>query len=157
MVAAWLNDPAMFGYFSIAHTLGCMIELLAANMAVSLTVEGSFNAARLAQSVRNALRRTFLIVGPIIAVVVAAAPLILNVFGPELSREGTPLLRLMALAVLPGTLIEIYLSMLRAQSRARRLAVVQIGMAMLVLASVAAIFPPRASSGWGTGCSPASS
>ncbi|WP_371785057.1 lipopolysaccharide biosynthesis protein [Streptosporangium subroseum] len=151
MVAAWLNDAAMFGYFSIAHTLGCMIELLAANMAVSLTVEGSFNAARLAQSVRNALRRTFLIVGPIIAMVVVAAPLILNVFSPELSREGTPLLRLMALAVLPGTLIEIYLSMLRAQSRARSLAAVQIGMAVLVLVSVAAIFPSAGIVGVGYG------
>jgi O-antigen/teichoic acid export membrane protein len=151
VVAAWLNDPAMFGYFSIAHTLGCMIQLLAANMAVSLTVEGSFNATRLAQSVRNALRRTFLIVGPIIAVVVVAAPLILRVFGPELSEAGTPLLRLMALAVLPGTLIEIYLSMLRAQSEARKLATVQIGMAVLVLASIAVIFPYAGITGVGYG------
>ncbi|GAA3412102.1 lipopolysaccharide biosynthesis protein [Streptosporangium vulgare] len=141
IVAGWLDDAPTFGYFSIAHTLGSMVGLLAANMAVSLTVEGSFNAAQLAQSVRNALRRTFLIVGPVIAVVVIGAPLILSVFGPGFAEAGSPLLRLMAIAVLPQTVIEICLSMLRAQSEARKLALVQIGMAVLVLTSIALLFP----------------
>ncbi|MEU8382467.1 hypothetical protein [Streptosporangium sp. NPDC048865] len=141
IVAGWLDDAPTFGYFSIAHTLGSMVGLLAANMAVSLTVEGSFNAAQLAQSVRNALRRTFLIVGPVVAVVVIGAPLILSVFGPGFAEAGSPLLRLMAIAVLPQTVIEICLSMLRAQSEARKLALVQIGMAVLVLTSIAVLFP----------------
>ncbi|MEU8201050.1 hypothetical protein [Streptosporangium sp. NPDC049046] len=141
IVAGWLDDAPTFGYFSIAHTLGSMVGLLAANMAVSLTVEGSFNAAQLGQSVRNALRRTFLIVGPVVAVVVIGAPLILGVFGPGFAEAGTPLLRLMAIAVLPQTVIEICLSMLRAQSEARKLALVQIGMAVLVLTSIAVLFP----------------
>ncbi|MEU4406035.1 lipopolysaccharide biosynthesis protein [Streptosporangium sp. NPDC023963] len=141
IVAGWLDDAPTFGYFSIAHTLGSMVGLLAANMAVSLTVEGSFNAAQLAQSVRNALRRTFLIVGPVVAIVVIGAPLILSVFGPGFAEAGSPLLRLMAIAVLPQTVIEICLSMLRAQSEARKLALVQIGMAVLVLTSIAVLFP----------------
>lgn len=141
IVAGWLDDAPTFGYFSIAHTLGSMVGLLAANMAVSLTVEGSFNATQLAQSVRNALRRTFLIVGPVIAVVVIGAPLILSVFGPGFAEAGSPLLRLMAIAVLPQTVIEICLSMLRAQSEARKLAFIQIGMAILVLTSIAVLFP----------------
>ena len=46
----------------------------------------------------------------------------------------------MALAVLPRVLIEVYLSALRAQSDARRLAV-RSGLAVLVLVSILALFP----------------
>ncbi|MFD2353304.1 hypothetical protein ACFSTC_34415 [Nonomuraea ferruginea] len=149
MVGAWLNDAELFGYFSIAHTLGCMMGLLAANMAVSLTVEGSLDAGRLARSTRDALRRTFLIVGPVVAVVVAGAPLILRVFGPELAEAGTPLLRLMAVGVLPMALVEIRLGTLRARSEARKLATVQIGMTLLVFATVIALFPVAGVTGVG--------
>ncbi|MEV0144596.1 MULTISPECIES: hypothetical protein [unclassified Nonomuraea] len=132
---------ATFGRFSMAHTLGCMIELLAMNMAVSLTVEGSYDRAQLAENCRRALRRAFMIIAPIIAVTVLGAPLILMIFGSEFATEGTTLLRLMALAVLPRVLIEVYLSSLRARSEARALALVQIGLAALVLVSIAVLFP----------------
>ena len=38
----------------MAHTLASMIELLAMNMAVSLTVEGSFDRSQLAANCRRA-------------------------------------------------------------------------------------------------------
>ncbi|MGW0805655.1 lipopolysaccharide biosynthesis protein [Nonomuraea sp. NPDC002799] len=141
VVVATQVGEATFGRFSMAHTLASMIELLAMNMAVSLTVEGSFDRGRLAENCRHALRRAFMIVTPIIAVVVLGAPLILTIFGSEFADEGTLLLRLMAVAVLPRVLIEVYLSALRAQSQARKLAMVQIGLAVLVLVSTVALFP----------------
>ncbi len=125
----------------MAHTLGCMIEVLAINMAVSLTVEGSFDRSQLAANCRHALRRALLIIVPIVVVVIVGAPFILQVFGSKFADEGTMLLRLMALAVLPRVLIEVYLSVLRAQSRAHTLALVQIGLATLVLASILVLFP----------------
>jgi O-antigen/teichoic acid export membrane protein len=134
-------DEATFGYFSMAQTLGAMIELLAVNMATSLTVEGAFDRSRLAANARTALRRALMIITPVVAVTVAGAPLILAVFGPDFAAEGTLLLRLMALAVLPRVLIEIYLSGLRSRSQARRLAVVQGGLAVMVIASTVALFP----------------
>ncbi|MFG1945250.1 lipopolysaccharide biosynthesis protein [Nonomuraea sp. NPDC048826] len=132
---------ATFGRFSMAHTLGCMIELLAMNMAVSLTVEGSFDRSQLAANCRNALRRALMIIVPIIVVAILAAPLILRVFGDVFAAEGTLLLRLMALAVLPRVLIEIYLSALRAMGEVRKLAALQIGLAALVLTAIAVLFP----------------
>ncbi|WP_214412189.1 lipopolysaccharide biosynthesis protein [Sphaerisporangium fuscum] len=131
----------MFGYFSMPQTLGAMIELLAINMATSLTVEGSSDRTRLAANCRQALRRAYLIIGPVVAVTILAAPPILSVFGPAFAEHGTPLLRLMALAVLPRVLIEIYLSALRARSQARTLALVQIGLAVLVLSSSVILLP----------------
>ncbi|MFI7114235.1 lipopolysaccharide biosynthesis protein [Nonomuraea sp. NPDC050227] len=141
VVVATKVGEATFGRFSMAHTLASMIELLAMNMAVSLTVEGSFDRSKLALNCRRALRRGFMIVTPIIAVAIIGAPLILTVFGAEFADEGSTLLRLMALAVLPRVLIEVYLSALRAQSHARTLAIVQIGLAVLVLVSTVALFP----------------
>ncbi|MEV2265490.1 lipopolysaccharide biosynthesis protein [Nonomuraea africana] len=140
LIAARVGE-ATFGRFSMAHTLGCMIELLAMNMAVSLTVEGSFDRSRLAANARRALKRALMIITPIIGVAFLAAPLILTVFGSDFAAEGTTLLRLMALAVLPRVLIEVYLSSLRALGKARKLAVVQIGLAVLVLVSIMALFP----------------
>ncbi|GLW12354.1 hypothetical protein Misp01_74820 [Microtetraspora sp. NBRC 13810] len=134
-------DEATFGYFAMAHTLGSMIELLAMNMATSLTVEGSFDRSRLAANARNALRRAFMIIAPVVALTVILAPFILSIFGAGFADEGTLLLRLMALAVLPRVLIEIYLSALRSGSQARRLALVQIGLAACVLGSSVAMFP----------------
>ncbi|MFD0888539.1 hypothetical protein ACFQ08_28730, partial [Streptosporangium algeriense] len=134
-------DEVTFGFFSMAHTLGSLIELLAMNMATSLTVEGSFDRDRLASNSRRALRRAFMIIVPIVVVTILAAPLILRVFGPGFADQGTLLLQLMALAVLPRVLIEIYLSGLRAAGRARRLAFVQICLAVLVLAGTLALFP----------------
>ncbi|MFF4196586.1 lipopolysaccharide biosynthesis protein [Nonomuraea sp. NPDC001831] len=141
VVVATKVGEATFGRFSMAHTLASMIELLAMNMAVSLTVEGSFDRSKLALNCRRALRRGFMIVTPIIAVAIIGAPLILTVFGAKFADEGSTLLRLMALAVLPRVLIEVYLSALRAQSHARTLALVQIGLAVLVLVSTVALFP----------------
>ncbi|WP_084958965.1 lipopolysaccharide biosynthesis protein [Thermoactinospora rubra] len=143
--------PAQFGRFSMAHTLGCLIELLAMNMAVSLTVEGSFDPARLARQCRRALRRAFTIIVPIVAVTLVAAPYILLVFGREFADEGSTLLRLMALAVLARVPIEVYLSVLRARGQARLLALVQMGLAGLILVSVFALFPLAGINavGWG--------
>ncbi|MFI6480479.1 lipopolysaccharide biosynthesis protein [Nonomuraea sp. NPDC050663] len=141
LVAAWLGDPRLFGYFSVAHSLGCMLCVLTANMAVSLTVESSGRRDELARNVRATLRRTFTLVVPVVLFVLVGAPTMLGFFGAELSAYGTPLLRLMALAVLPGVLIDVHLGTLRATGEAARLAVVQIGQAVLVLGSVAVAFP----------------
>jgi O-antigen/teichoic acid export membrane protein len=141
VVVATKVGEATFGRFSMAHTLASMIELLAMNMAVSLTVEGSFDRSKLAVNCRRALRRAFMIVTPIVAVSFLGAPLILTIFGSDFAAEGTTLLRLMSLAVLPRVLIEVYLSALRAQSQARTLAIVQIGLAVLVLVSTVVLFP----------------
>ncbi|MFI6598197.1 lipopolysaccharide biosynthesis protein [Nonomuraea sp. NPDC050536] len=141
VVIATQVGEATFGRFSMAHTLASMIELLAMNMAASLTAEGSFDRSRLAANSRRALKRAFLLITPCIVVAIVAAPLILTIFGKEFAAEGTTLLRLMALAVFPRVLIEVYLSTLRAQKLAKRLATIQIGLAGLVLVSTVSLFP----------------
>jgi O-antigen/teichoic acid export membrane protein len=123
VVAAHLV-PTWYAYFSMAWILGAMLDLLAMNMAMSLTVEGAFDATRLAETCRSALRRTVMLVIPAAIVTAAAAPIGLQVFGHEYAK-GAVLLQLLAAAALPKAIIEIYMGVLRVQSRTRLVAMLQ--------------------------------
>jgi O-antigen/teichoic acid export membrane protein len=107
------------------------------NMAMSLTVEGAFDATRLAETCRSALRRTVMLVIPAAVVTAAAAPIGLQVFGQEYAK-GALLLQLLAAAALPKAIIEIYMGVLRVQSRTRLVAMLQAVRFLGVLAVVLA-------------------
>jgi len=116
--------PELNAYFMMAWVLGAMLDLLATNMAMSLTVEGAFDGTRLAETCRAALRRTVMLVAPASVIVVVGAPIGLQVFGHEYVR-GALLLQLLAAAALPKAIIEIYMGALRVQSRTQLIAVLQ--------------------------------
>jgi O-antigen/teichoic acid export membrane protein len=116
--------PAWNAYFMMAWVLGAMLDLLATNMAMSLTVEGAFDGTRLAETCRAALRRTMMLVVPASVIVIAGAPLGLQVFGHDYAN-GARLLQLLAAAALPKAIIEIYLGVLRVQSRTNLIALLQ--------------------------------
>jgi O-antigen/teichoic acid export membrane protein len=133
IVVAMLVTPGTNAYFYIAWTIGTTVDLLAINMAMSLTVESAFHAAALAANTRTALRRTLLILVPIAALTVLLAPWGLGLFGPGYAHYGAPILQLLALATLPKALTELYFGALRAQSRTSRIAIVQVIRAVLLL------------------------
>jgi O-antigen/teichoic acid export membrane protein len=136
VLVAMFVVPRVNAYFYIAWTIGVTVDLLAANMALSLTVEGAFNPVRLARHAKAALRRILLILVPVAAGVALLAPSILGLFGPGYARDGAPVLVLLAAATLPRTLTEMYLGALRAQSRTSLVALIQGGRAVLVLGLV---------------------
>lgn len=133
VLVAVIVGPGTNAYFYMAWTIGIMIDLLAANMALSLTVEGSFDPAGLARHAKAALRRTMLLLLPIAIGTVLLAPWILGLFGPGYARVGAPILELLAVATLPRTVTELYLGALRAQSRTKLVALVQGVRAALIL------------------------
>lgn len=117
--------PIANAYFYAAWMVGTTLELLPVNMATSLTVEGSFDEDTIAANCLAALRRTMLILVPVVVVVICAAPVALGLFGPLYAANGTHVLRLLALATLPKALTEMYLGALRAQSRTSLIAFIQ--------------------------------
>jgi len=125
--------PDRNAYFAMAWTIGITLDLLAVNMGLSLTVEGASDPARLARRTRIALRRIILILVPAAAIVAAAAPLALGLFGPGYAEYGTTILMLMAAAMLPRSLTEIYLGAVRAQNRTGVVALVQGIRAVVIL------------------------
>ncbi|HTT51419.1 MAG TPA: hypothetical protein VMH35_08470 [Streptosporangiaceae bacterium] len=125
LVAARISDVKSTAYFYMAWLVGGILDLVAVNMAISLTVEGSFNAPALARHCRNALRKIALLVFPCAALVGLLAPWGLGLFGPQYAAQGAPVLELLAVATLPKSITEVYLGALRAQSRTSRVAMIQ--------------------------------
>lgn len=126
-------------YFYMAWVLGATVDVLAVNMAMSLTVEGAFDADGLAVACRSAMRRMALILVPVTAVIFFGAEPGLSFFGPGYADHGAPLLRLLALAALPKALIELYIGVLRVQRRTRVIALLQAARFAGVLALVLAL------------------
>ncbi|WP_119729140.1 lipopolysaccharide biosynthesis protein [Thermomonospora amylolytica] len=150
VVTAHLHDDAVNAYFQMAWALGMMLELLAITLSLSLTVEGAFDPSVLAAATRAALRRTFILMTPTVVLVVAVCPAALELLGHGYAAEGAPLLQLLAVAILPKALIEMYVGVLRVRSRTRVIAAVQGARFLGVLALVPLLFDGRhlATIGW---------
>jgi glycosyltransferase involved in cell wall biosynthesis/O-antigen/teichoic acid export membrane protein len=125
VVVAARIGPGMNAYFYMAWMISATLDLLSVNMAMSLTVEGAFDQGRLADDCRAALRRTLLLLVPLVGGLVALAPWALSIFGPGYAANGAPVLEFLAIATLPNALIEVYLGALRAQSRTALVALIQ--------------------------------
>jgi O-antigen/teichoic acid export membrane protein len=120
-------------YFYMAWIIASMVDMIAINMGMSLTVEGATDPAALADNVRRALRRMASLLVPCAAAVALLAPFGLRLFGPGYAGHGAEVLELLAVATLPRAAIEVYLGALRAQSRTTVVAVVQGVRAVLML------------------------
>jgi O-antigen/teichoic acid export membrane protein len=120
-------------YFYMAWTVASIVDTIGLSMGMSLTVEGSFNAARVAVHCRRALARLALILLPCAALLAVAAPWGLRLFGSAYAEYGAPVLRLLAIATVPRAATELYLGALRAQSRTTLVAVIQAARAVLML------------------------
>lgn len=138
VIVAARVTPDMNAYFGTVWAVGMMLDLLAANMAMSLTVEGAFDASKVAETCRAALNRTVKLLVPLIVLVVVGAHFGLRMFGARYAAHGTTLLIVLALSALPKAVIELYLGVLRVQSRTRPIALLQaarfIGVLVLVIA-----------------------
>ena len=139
IVVAIRVGPNMNAYFYMAWTIGSVLFLVAMNMATSLTVEGAFDGQTLLANCLAALRRTIRLLVPLAIATALLAPVALGLFGRPYATYGTPILELLAVATLPKMLTELYLGALRAQSRTKQVAVIQIARCVLVLALALAL------------------
>lgn len=134
MVAAQVA-PHTFAYFYIAWIIAGILNLVAVNLASSLTVEGVYEAHKLAANCRAALSRALVLCIVTGTVVALAAPYGLRVLGRGY-LDAVPLLQLLALSTLPRAVVEIWIGVLRAQNRSQQVARVQIMRGVLVLSTV---------------------
>lgn len=117
--------PSANAYFAQPWLFAGALQLAAGNMAVSLTVEAAADRQRLASYARRALAHTARLLVPAVAAVVAGAPLLLGMFGPDYAAEGTAVLRLLALGALPNAVVMIYLSAARVLDRVGEIVAIQ--------------------------------
>ncbi|WP_152627005.1 lipopolysaccharide biosynthesis protein [Streptacidiphilus melanogenes] len=141
LVAARVT-PDQNAVYYIINTIGGTLDLLAVNMAASLTVESARQPALLGANTRGALARMAWVTLPCFALLGAGADPILDVFGPGYASAGAPLLRWLAAAGFTRVIVEVYFGTLRARSRTRQVALLQALMCALVL-SLSLMLMPR--------------
>jgi O-antigen/teichoic acid export membrane protein len=120
------------GYFYPPWSVMISLSLIAASLTVAMTVESARDGRQLAANGRRALLHTARLLIPTVAIVVIAAPLILDVFGPAYRSHGTLVLRLLALSTLPNVVLALALAVARV--RHRNVAVVGMQAAVCALA-----------------------
>jgi len=125
VVVAARIDVRSTAYFYMAWIIASIVEMIGINMGMSLTVEGAFDAGRLAVNCRKAFRKMALMLVPCAALVALLAPWGLRLFGPAYAAQGAPVLELLAIATIPTAATELYLGALRAQSRTTLVAIIQ--------------------------------
>ncbi|WP_051944535.1 lipopolysaccharide biosynthesis protein [Streptacidiphilus rugosus] len=148
LVAARVSADQNAVYY-IINTIGGTLDLLAVNMAASLTVESARRPALLGAHTRGALLRMAWVTLPCFALLGLAAPRVLDVFGPGYAAAGAPLLRWLAAAGFTRVLIEVYFGTLRARSRTRQVALLQGLMCALVLVLSLVLMPRMGIAGVG--------
>ena len=128
-------QPYTFAYFYVAWMTAGVLNLIGLNFAASLTVEGAYDARRLVGNCRAALRR-----GVGLTVVAAVVLGLVAPYGLELFGHGyldaAPMLQALAIAAVPRTVIDIWVGVLRARSRVREIARVQVASGGLAVAAV---------------------
>ena len=108
--------PTQGALFYSAWLLSSSFDLLASNIGISLTVEGSHDPARVGALVRRVFRRVLTAVGGISLLGLISAPVLLHVFGSQYTSADT-LLRLLLLGALPRAFNQMTVAVARVQSR----------------------------------------
>lgn len=141
MVADQLGTSAN-AYFYLPWTIASSLNLVALNMMTSLTVESAADQSRLELYCYRALVQSLRLVVPIVAVVAVGAPYILLIFGRGYADEGAWLLRLLVCAVLPNTIVSLYIASARVRNHPWAIVVVQAVLCVITL-GLSAILLPR--------------
>jgi LmbE family N-acetylglucosaminyl deacetylase len=102
-----------------------MLYLLSYNVSASFSVEGAADPDRLVHYSRQTLRQILFLIIPLTVVVFVGAPLILGLFGRAYAREGTTLLRWLALAAIPYGINAWFLSYARVQGDSKSIILAQ--------------------------------
>jgi O-antigen/teichoic acid export membrane protein len=112
-------------YFYLPWTIAAGMQLIAINMATSLTVEAALNQRELHSYGRRVLNQSLRLLVPLVAVIFIGAPWILTIFGKNYSEEGTVLLRWLSLSAIPNVVVVLALGLARVQNRPVVIATIQ--------------------------------
>ncbi|AQA02545.1 hypothetical protein BVC93_08990 [Mycobacterium sp. MS1601] len=135
VVVATRVDPHSYAYFFFAWSIATSMNLVAANLATSMAVEGVYDESTLADNCRSALRRALILLLFAAVTIGLAAPYALGLVGKGY-LDAAPLLQLVAFASLPAAVVEIYLGTLRARALRLQIVAVQFVRGVTVLGLV---------------------
>jgi len=123
----------MNAYFFLAWQIGYSLHILSISTGSSFIVEAVIFRDELAEYSRRVFRHNLRITVPVATAVALVAPYLMQVFGRAYAAEGTNLLRFLALAAVPFSIVSLAISVARVQRRMRRVVSVLAAMCVAVL------------------------
>lgn len=128
-------------YFYLPWLIATGLQMVALNMATSLTVEAAIDLTRLSEYSYRILIHTLRLLVPMVIVILLGAPIIMRIFGSEYATAGTGLLRWLALAAIPNAVVALSISLARVQNRVGTIILVQ-GVLCILGLSLSYLFLP---------------
>lgn len=128
-------------YFAIPWAIYGGLQQITTAMSFSLIVEAVADPAKLRSYLRRTLTHAFAVLVPAVVVVVLFASQLLELLGHQYAAHGTDLLRLLALASLPGAALPITLAIARIRNRTSIVMTTQGGAAIATLVLSTALLP----------------
>ena len=116
LVVTVLSDAAN-AYFNQSWQLSMPLYMIAANMAASFTVSAAADQTRLEEYGRKMIAQMAKLLVPFTLVLAVAVPYILGIYGKAYAAEGTNLMRLLLISVIPAIINTWYIGYARAQNR----------------------------------------
>ncbi len=126
-------SPTDNAYYYTATRVGDFLLVGSAAVATSLFAEGSHASHDLSRKVSASAKIIAMILGPGMLVCFFGGYYILLVFGQSYASHGAIVLRIEAISAIPDAITNIYVSVLRVHNRLRFAALLNLGMATLML------------------------
>ncbi|MFC1902531.1 lipopolysaccharide biosynthesis protein [Chloroflexota bacterium] len=121
-------------YYYLAWTIANLLFAIPRSISQSLFAEGSFSKKTVKENVMRSIKLTFILLIPAVAILILAGKWILLAFGPSYSANALHLLWLLGLSSLPRGLNSVYTSLLRVKDGLKELIIIQLFIAVAVLA-----------------------
>ena len=121
-------------YFYVTWMLAGLFFIVAPALSQSLFAEGVHQPDELRALARSAIKIIGAILLPGLVIMLAAGGLLLSALGPAYAHYGVGLLRIAVLASIPDAVTNVYVGVLRVQSRLTAAAVLTLGMGLGTLA-----------------------
>jgi O-antigen/teichoic acid export membrane protein len=145
------QGPTETAHFGTAFMAAGFLSIIPSTVAGVLFAEASRHVEPIGKQLRKALRGIYGLLLPAMVLLIAAAPLVLRIFGSSYAAAGTGCLRILALSGLPMGGTYLVDSLLIARDRMSAYVFINGANAALVLGFVAILVPrgiTAAASGW---------
>jgi O-antigen/teichoic acid export membrane protein len=148
LVASQVGSVAN-AYFYSAWIVGSSFEYVLSSISVSLVVEGANDRRRTTWAVRRGALITGVVLVPSVALTVIAAPTVLGLAGSAYASKGTIILRLVAIAVIPRSIIALSVATARIRRDIRTMVLIQGAGCVLTLTLAVVLLPTMGLAGAG--------
>ena len=141
MVVVAFGGPAQGAYFYIPWVILTSLMLVPVYLSTSLTVQAAKDPLALAGNLRPVLMHVLRLLVPIVIGIVLIAPLILDIFGETYAAEGSDLLRVASVGLVPYAVNVLYLAVARVRGRGRVIVAIQASLTVLTLGLSVVLLP----------------